>query len=154
MRQARINMADIAVLALLATLAIGTALLQNRHQPMALHDRDIRHIIEAQIDAFHREDGATAFGFASPELKAQFGEAAIFMAMVRAHYRPVYMARRVSFTGKARAIAERPETRLQIVYLVDDRGTGHKARYMMQKQPDGSWKIAGCQLMPTEQLDI
>jgi len=154
MTHARISMADIAVLVLLAALAIGTAVLQNRHQPMALHDRDIRQIIEAQIAAFHRDDDETAFAFAAPALKAQFGEAQIFMRMVRAHYRPVYMAAQVSFTGKARAVADRPETRLQIVHLVDDRGTGHKARYMMEKQPDGSWKIAGCQLMPTEQLDI
>ena len=154
MSRGRISMVDIAVLGLLAALAVGTALLQNRHQPMALHDRDIRQTINAQISAFHTADNDLAFSFASPELKAQFGDAEIFVAMVRAHYRPVYTASRVSFTGKARAISDRPETRLQLVHLVDDRGTGHRARYMMQKQPDGSWKIAGCQLMPTEQLDI
>jgi len=25
---------------------------------------------------------------------------------------------------------------------------------MMQKQPDGSWKIAGCQLLASNQMDI
>ena len=28
------------------------------------------------------------------------------------------------------------------------------ARFIMQKQPDGSWKIAGCYLIKTDQLDI
>ena len=154
MDRGRISFADIAVLVLLAGLAVGTALLQNRHQPMALHDRDIRQTIEAQITAFQRGEDGLAFSFAAPALKAQFGHAEIFIAMVRAHYRPVYTASRVSFTGKARAVSDNPETRLQLVHVVDDRGTGHRARYMMQKQPDGSWKIAGCQLMPTEQLDI
>ena len=71
MRQARISFADIAVLALLAGLAIATALLQNRHQPMALHDQAIRTIIGAQIEAFRRDDDLAAFGFASPDLRAQ-----------------------------------------------------------------------------------
>jgi len=154
MRGGRISFADIAVLALLAALAIAAALLQNRHQPMALHDRDIRTAIEAQIEAFKREDDVTAFGFASPDLRAQFVAPNRFMAMVRAHYRPVYKARTLSFTGPARAVSDTPHIRLQDVYLVDDRGTSHKARYMMQKQPDGSWKIAGCQLLASNQMDI
>lgn len=154
MRGGRISFADIAVLALLAALAIAAALLQNRHQPMALHDRDIRTAIEAQIEAFKREDDVTAFGFASPDLRAQFVAPNRFMAMVRAHYRPVYKARTLSFTGPARAVSDTAHIRLQDVYLVDDRGTSHKARYMMQKQPDGSWKIAGCQLLASNQMDI
>ena len=154
MRAARISFADIAVLALLAGLAIATALLQNRHQPMALHDQAIRTIIRAQIEAFRRDDDLAAFDFASPDLRAQFVAPNRFMAMVRAHYRPVYMAQSVSFTGTARAVADTPEIRLQDVYLVDDRGTSHQARYMMQKQPDGSWKIAGCQLLASHQMDI
>ena len=60
MPRGRISIADIAVLALLAALAIGTALLQNRHQPLALHDQNIRAIIEAQIDAFRVQDDVTA----------------------------------------------------------------------------------------------
>ena len=154
MGAARISFADIAVLALLAGLAIATALLQNRHQPMALHDQAIRTIISAQIEAFRRDDDLAAFGFASPDLRAQFVAPNRFMAMVRAHYRPVYMAQSVSFTGTARAVADVPEIRLQDVYLIDDRGTSHKARHMMQKQPDGSWKIAGCQLLASRQMDI
>ena len=154
MRQARISFADIAVLALLAGLAIATALLQNCHKPMALQDQAIRTVIGAQIEAFRRDDDLAAFGFASPDLRAQFVAPNRFMAMVRAHYRPIYMAQSVSITGTARAVADVPEIRLQDVYLVDDRGTSHKARYMMQKQPDGFWKIAGCQLLASHQMDI
>ena len=150
----RIRFADIAVLVLLAGLAVATALLQNRHQALSLYDQAIRTIIEGQINAFRREDELTAFGYASPDLRAQFVAPNRFMAMVRAHYRPVYMAQSVSFTGTARAISKTPLMRLQDVYLIDDRGTSHKARYMMQKQPDGSWKIAGCQLLASNQMDI
>lgn len=154
MRRGRIGLADIGVLALLTALAVGTAFLQNRHQPLALYDQNIRATIEAQIDAFRAQDDVAAFGFASPDLRAQFVAPNRFMAMVRAHYRPVFTAQQFNFTGRARAISQTPQIRLQDVYLVDDRGTSHKARYMMQKQPDGSWKIAGCQLLASNQMDI
>ena len=154
MRRGRIGLADIGVLALLTALAVGTAFLQNSHQPLALYDQNIRTTIEAQIDAFRAQDDVAAFGFASPDLRAQFVAPNRFMAMVRAHYRPVFTAQQFSFTGRARAISQTPQIRLQDVYLVDDRGTSHKARYMMQKQPDGSWKIAGCQLLASNQMDI
>jgi hypothetical protein len=154
MGRGRIGLADMGVLALLIALAAGTAFLQNRHHPLALYDQNIRATIEAQIAAFRAQDDIAAFGFASPDLRAQFVAPNRFMAMVRAHYRPVFTAQQFSFTGRARAISQTPQIRLQDVYLVDDRGTSHKARYMMQKQPDGSWKIAGCQLLASNQIDI
>ena len=67
MRRGRIGLADIGVLALLTALAVGTAFLQNRHQPLALYDQNIRATIEAQIDAFRAQDDVAAFGFASPD---------------------------------------------------------------------------------------
>ena len=145
---------DIAVLLLLAVLAAGTALLQAGGPRMAEHDAAIRRVIENQVAAFRAEDGAVAFGYAAPDIQAQFGAADGFMAMVKAHYRPVYTARTVDFSGLARAIQEEPEMRIQRVHLVDDRGTGHQARYIMQKQPDGSWKIAGCHLLQSALIDI
>ena len=154
MTGARIGLADIGVLALLIALAVGTAFLQNRHQPLALYDQNIRATIEAQIEAFRAQDDVSAFAHASPDLRAQFVAPNRFMAMVRAHYRPVVTAQQFSFTGRAQEVLETPLIRLQDVYLIDERGTSHKARYMMQKQPDGSWKIAGCQLLASNQMDI
>lgn len=149
---------DIWVLILLAVLAAGTAVLQSRQSPeaapLAQHDVSIRTIIEQQIKAFARDDGEAAFAFASPELRAQFIVAPHFMAMVRENYRPVYRARKIDFEGPARAIQDMPEMRMQNVHLVDDRGAGHKARYTMQKQPDGSWRIAGCLLLQSTLIDI
>ena len=153
MTGARIGLADIGVLALLIVLAVGTAFLQNRHQPLALYDQNIRATIGAQIEAFRAQDDVSAFAHASPDLRAQFVAPNRFMAMVRAHYRPVVTAQQFSFTGRARAVSETRNTAARC-YLVDDRGTSHKARYMMQKQPDGSWKIAGCQLLASNQMDI
>ena len=149
---------DIWVLGLLALLAAGTALLQSRQvalaSQLARHDTDIRQIIASQIEAFRRDDGPAAFAFASPDLRAQFIVAPHFMAMIRAHYRPVYKAQKITFDGPAKAIQQSPEMRVQKVFLTDDRGTGHNARYTMQKQPDGSWKIAGCLLLQSGLVDI
>ena len=110
--------------------------------------------IGAQIEAFRAQDDVSAFAHASPDLRAQFVAPNRFMAMVRAHYRPVVTAQQFILTARRGPYQETPEMRLQDVYLVDDRGTSHKARYMMQKQPDGSWKIAGCQLLASNQMDI
>ena len=55
MRRGRIGLADIGVLALLTALAVGTAFLQNRHQPLALYDQNIRATIEAQMTRFARK---------------------------------------------------------------------------------------------------
>ena len=50
----------------------------------------IRETIQAQLDAFRRDDGETAFGFASPTIQSLFGTPELFMQMVRQGYRPVY----------------------------------------------------------------
>jgi hypothetical protein len=125
-----------------------------RAQQLAQYDADIRRVISHQIAAFRAESHATAFGLAAPELQDQFGTPEEFVAMVQEFYRPVYRAQNFDFTGPAKALAAHPEMRIQRVFITDDRGTGHQARYIMQKQPDGSWKIAGCQLLGSPQLEI
>lgn len=150
------RVSDFAVIGLLALLAAGTALMQNveRPAPLAQYDMDIRQVIAQQIDAFRNENHATAFGLAAPQLQDQFGTPDAFIAMVRVHYRPVYRAQTFDFTGAAKAVAAHREMRIQRVFITDDRGSAHQARYIMQKQPDGSWKIAGCYLLESPELEI
>ena len=62
---------------------------------------EIRGIIERQLAAFQRDDGATAFGFASPTIRAIFGTPENFMSMVRDGYAPVYRPREVEFQDLA-----------------------------------------------------
>jgi hypothetical protein len=146
---------DFMILGVLACLAAGVALVRQPDAPaLAAHDTAIRDVILQQIDAFERGDDAAAFAFAAPDIQAQFLGPEVFIAMVKAHYRPVYTAQKVAFPEPAQAIEDRPETRVQRVYITDRRGRNTHARYIMQKQPDASWKIAGCQLIETDQLDI
>ena len=66
----------------------------------ALSDADraaIRDIIGRQVEAFRRDDGDAAFGFASPIDPGMFGTSDIFMDMVRQGYQPVYRPRVFDF---------------------------------------------------------
>jgi len=106
--------------------------------------RAIRSVIEAQLAAFQADDGATAFGFASPAIQAMFGNPSRFLAMVKAGYMPVYRPREVRFE---RLILHQGEP-VQPVLLVGPDLEVVTAYYAMQKQPDGTWRINGCFLEP------
>ncbi|HEY4162815.1 MAG TPA: DUF4864 domain-containing protein [Dongiaceae bacterium] len=67
---------------------------------LAQPDQDaIRHVVEAQLAAFQRDDGTAAFGFAAPAIRQKFGDAATFMAMVKSGYPAVYRPKSVAFQG-------------------------------------------------------
>ena len=103
----------------------------------------VQSVIERQLNAFLADDAATAYSFAAPNITARFPTDEIFMEMVRQGYRPVYRPRSWSF-GPIRETAGRIE---QIVDIVDAEGVEWAARYVLEKQPDGSWKITACHLL-------
>jgi ketosteroid isomerase-like protein len=109
----------------------------------------IREVIEAQIDAFRHDDAAGAFGFASPTIRRQFGTAEIFLRMVQTGYRPVYRPREVEFLGLEPA--EDGDGLVQHVLLIGPDGQPVEALYLMQRQPDGNWRINGCILTQSNQ---
>jgi hypothetical protein len=110
---------------------------------LAQSDQDaIREVIEAQLAAFQRDDGATAFGFASPGIREKFGDAATFMAMVKSGYAAVYRPKSVAFdrlvdTGMG------PD---QMLRVIGPDGVAYTTHYIMQRQPDGRWMISACYL--------
>ncbi|NJO41719.1 MAG: DUF4864 domain-containing protein [Cyanobacteria bacterium CRU_2_1] len=106
----------------------------------------IRSIIECQLEAFGRDDSAEAFAFASPRIQAQFGTPENFMQMVKMGYSPIYHPRAVMFQD----IAFVEDMPAQKVLLMGTDGELVMALYLMQKQPDGSWRIHGCFLVPVE----
>ncbi|MDA0260597.1 MAG: DUF4864 domain-containing protein [Proteobacteria bacterium] len=103
-------------------------------------DRDaIRGIISAQLQAFKRDDGEAAFGYASPTIHKIFQSIDNFMAMVKASYYPVYRSEVVNF-GEVLDVNGEP---VQRVHIVGEDGRSMVAAYVMQRQPDGAWKING-----------
>ena len=105
--------------------------------------RDIQDVIDRQIAAFKRDDGKEAFGYATPDLQAQFGDVQTFMRMVRAGYGPVYRPRNYQF----RELKEMNGVVTQQVYVVGPDNIPRLALYFMQQQKDGTWRISGCVLV-------
>jgi len=103
----------------------------------------IRGMISNQIEAFRRDDGNAAYGFASPTIQGLFPTADQFMSMVRNAYQPVYRPQSVTF-GQ---LSDSPAGPLQKVFLVGPDGKSYVALYSLQRQPDGSWRINGCTLV-------
>jgi hypothetical protein len=110
----------------------------------------IRRVIESQLDAFQHDDGAKAFGFASPVLQEKFGDPATFMQMVKQGYTAVYRPKSVAFEK----LVETQQGPDQILRLVGPDGLTYAAHYLMQKQPDGSWMINGCYLTRLEDQSV
>ena len=107
----------------------------------------IRDVIEGQVEAFRRDDGAAAFGYASPSIQGMFGSAETFMDMVRQGYRPVYRPQVFEF----REIVTLQGMVTQKVHVIGPDGRPVTAFYPMTQQPDGSWRIEGCYLQAPEE---
>jgi hypothetical protein len=102
----------------------------------------IRTVIEAQLDAFARDDADKAFSYAAPPIRTMFGSAANFMRMVKTGYPVVYRPVSVTFL-KPEAIDGEV---MQAVQMTDDAGQVWVAHYRMLRQKAKPWLINGCQL--------
>jgi hypothetical protein len=105
----------------------------------------IRAVVQGQLDAFASDDGAKAFSYAAPGIHAQFGSPEVFMAMVREGYAVVYRPASVQFLP---ARVERGAI-FQGVRMIDAEGGVWIVHYTMERQKNGTWRIAGCQLERT-----
>jgi hypothetical protein len=104
-------------------------------------------IIRAQVDAFGRDDAATAYSYAAPAIRSMFPQADIFIGMVKQRYAPVYRHKSFEF-GEAKVSDGRIAQR---VHIVDADGEAWEALYTLEQQPDGSVKITGCVLLKAGQ---
>jgi hypothetical protein len=107
--------------------------------------RQVRAVVEAQLDAFARDDAERAFSYAAPSIRSMFGDAERFMAMVRRSYPVVYRPAAVAFLV---AEADGDEV-VQPVHFTDAEGTVWLAVYRLERQPDRSWRISGCVVAPS-----
>lgn len=131
--------------ALFALLLSLSSVLADSVGRLSEDDRaSIRQVIEGQMAAFQTDDAPLAFSFAAPSLQEQFGDASRFIAMVKRGYFPVYRPREVEFSDLL-DIRGKPTQRV-VVIGPDNEVFG--AYYMMEQQPDGSWRISGCALQP------
>jgi hypothetical protein len=122
---------------LLAVLLSGLGLAGRAEDPSAA----IRAVISEQIAALQADDFATAFGFASPEIRKMFGSPARFGAMVREGYPMVWRPADVRFSG----LDDRDGRKVQSVVVTDQAGALHVLEYEMVPL-DGGWRINGVRL--------
>lgn len=120
-------------------------------QDLSAADRSaIRDVIRSQVDAFQRDDGERAFGYASPSIRGMFGTSDVFMDMVRQGYQPVYRPRVFDF----REIVTLHGQVTQKVHVVGPDGRPVTAYYPMVRLPDGTWRINGCFLQAPEEHQV
>ena len=103
----------------------------------------VRKVIEAQLDAFRKDDAPRAFSYATDGIRLTFGTAENFMEMVRSQYAVVYRPRSVAFDAP---VPIDDDDLVQPVRLTDADGRAWIALYPMQRGPDGVWRTNGCQL--------
>lgn len=134
----------LAVLWLMMALALGASA-PARAQPVADADaRAARTVVSAQLEAFASDDARRAFSYAAPSIRAMFVTPERFLAMVRAGYPVVYRATRVTFLVPLHVEGDL----VQGVHLTDAAGMLWLATYRLERQGDGSWRIAGCDVQP------
>lgn len=112
----------------------------------AAESQSIREVIRAQLDAFASDDADRAFSYAAPNIRQTFRTAENFITMVKNGYPVVYRPASVTFL--------RPRTFdgevIQAVQLSDDDGKIWLAFYKMQRLPDNTWRVNGCELRRAE----
>jgi hypothetical protein len=102
--------------------------------------------IQKQIQAFLHDDADAAYSFAAPGIKALFPDKEAFFAMVKKSYEPVYHPGNYAF-GRSKSIDD-GATIYQEVLITGSDGKDWSAIYQVTRQPDGSYKINGVQIIP------
>ena len=110
-----------------------------QQQAAADDSTDIQKVISDQIAAFQRDDGAEAFSYASPNIRRMFGNADTFMRMVKQGYPSVYRPQSFEF----QEVVEIQGRLVQDVLFVGPSGEVEIGSYLMERQPDGTWRING-----------
>ena len=140
----RVNRAFASFL-FIAAFALFTASAARAERVSADDARAVRAVVEAQLSAFAADDAKRAFSYAAPSIREMFGTPARFMEMVRAGYPVVYRPASVVFLNP-----EWVEGQLvQGVHLTDASGALWLAVYRLERQPDKSWRISGCDVQPS-----
>jgi hypothetical protein len=101
----------------------------------------VRAVVEAQLRAMADGDAERAFSYAAPAIRTQFGDAQRFMAMVAGSYPMVI---RPAATVFFQPMVDGDGDVLQVVQLRDGAGKRWRASYLLARQADGAWRIAGC----------
>jgi len=104
-----------------------------------------RGVIESQITAFLNDDATTAYSFAAPSIKQIYPDETRFFDMVKRGYQPVYRPGNFAF-GRSKAAGDGSSIVQEVIIQGPD-GQDWTALYSLERQPDGSFKINGVQMI-------
>lgn len=131
---------------LLAFAALAGSWLPASAEPVSPTDAQaVRGVVQAQLEAFASDDAKRAFSYAAPSLREMFVSPDRFMAMVRGGYPVVYRPASVTFLSPVWFQG----VLFQGVHLTDTEGALFLATYRLERQPDRSWRISGCDVQPS-----
>lgn len=112
-------------------------------------EAEIQNTIRSQIDAFLADDFATAFTYASPNIRAVFGNPENFARMVTQGYPMVHRPQDVTM-GE---MHDEGGVLWQRVEVTDAQGKPHVLDYQMVNTPEG-WKINAVDVLRAEGLGV
>ena len=132
-----------ALIVLSLSLAAGGALAAEVSEAQAAKARAV---VQAQLDAFAADDARKAFLLASPSARKHLGSPDNFINLVRKSYAVVYRPASVAFL--------KPQLMDGVlvlgVQMTDAQGAAWLATYQLERQPNGSFLIGGCELVANE----
>lgn len=145
MNRAAIRLPFLFTWSLATLLALSTASPVHAEPVSPADTRAVRTIVVAQLDAFAADDAQRAFSYAAPSIREMFATPDKFMAMVRGGYPVVYRPQSVTFLNPEWLQGQL----VQSIHLTDSSGGLWLATYRLERQPDKSWRISGCEVQPS-----
>ncbi len=109
----------------------------------------IRQLIEKQLQAFQQKDEETAFALTSPVIQRKFQQRD-FMNILGKKYEAIIQHRSIMFQGFT-LIDNYPAL---VAMIMDRKGTLTQGVFVVQHQPDYSWRIHGYELLSLDEKII
>ena len=109
----------------------------------------IRQLIEKQLSAFQQKDEATAFALTSPTIQQKYGQND-FINTIEADYDAIIKPRSIMFRGFT-LVANYPAL---VSVIMNRAGELFQGIFVVQHQPDYSWRIHGYELLAIDEKII
>ena len=106
-------------------------------------EKNVRTVVQGQLDALAKDDAAKAFSFAAPNVRDAFVTAPRFLDMVQRGYPVVYRPASVAFLK----VEGKDKLAFQRVQMTDQAGVPWLATYSLARQKNGVWRITGCSVI-------
>lgn len=111
---------------------------------------EARAVVADQLNAFERDDAASAFRLTAPQVREKFGSPTEFVDAIKANYGPIYRHRSVDFGPAAR----QGDKIGMVVTIVAEDNEVWSALFVLSKQRDGQWRTSACLLAKAPQSSV